>query len=216
MYHSTPPPPPPPPRPEAGPQPTPNYAVSSEPYGAVHVPMTPSQPVTQRRPHVTTPLAPPPPRVSPYVLRQPEYTVSGSSLSNQSSKTSTTKKKVYQHNGLMTVYLGIPFSLFLLSHVSQTPLQVFLYVGLVIYASDLANLKEWTLSAFWVGWFVMTVTNLWTTLLEMEDGNSPGGSMLVTLLRIFVESLLFLCMVSTKQFVLLWVQAARSDELRYA
>lgn len=100
----------------------------------------------------------------------------------------------------MSIVLGIPLALVLWNHATPVPLQTFLFTTLVVYALDLCRLQDWTLAAVWVGGgVILPATNLFLTILgdEGSDGNEGGIGLLYSLLRVFVESLLFLCVVST-------------------
>ena len=76
-------------------------------------------------------------------------------------------------------------------------LQLCLILALILYAVDLMNLRDVTLSLVWIFSVVFTMASGFATLLQVDDADATGSHMLFYLLRLTVEGLLFLSMVRT-------------------
>jgi hypothetical protein len=165
------------PAPAASAQPT-QYPVSSEPFGAVH-------------PSYATPVQHQRRRASPYLETQTTYstvTVAIPSRDHDNAK--------YDHNRLVALFILPPLFLTLWNHASSIPLQTFLYLTLLVYAIDLANLREFYLGILWLSTFILSVVHAGTSLLGLPDEEAAGANMLAVLMKLLCECLLFGCLVS--------------------
>jgi hypothetical protein len=185
-----PPPPPPAPIPLSYSPMTHQSSSKNEPYGAVPYPAYSAATPTPRRraapsPYILSPL-------SPYGEPQPP------------SQTNAPGHKhhdyVYQHNTVTLLFLLVPLALLLWNHVSEAPLQALLCSILILYSMDLANLRDACIICLWLCFALVSGTNSWTLLMATEDHEAKGGPMLVVIFRIMVETMFFLCLVSTLHF----------------
>ena len=167
------------PLPAATPQPT-QYPASNEPFGVVHPTHT-----TRAQHHRR--------RASPYVETQITYANAISGKSNRDQGDAQ-----YAHNRLVAVFLVPPLYLILWNHSSPIPLQTFLYLTLILYAIDLANLREAYVALLWTSALIMSIVNGWMLLLGLpeEKEDASGVSILVLLVKLLCESLIFGCLVS--------------------
>jgi hypothetical protein len=154
---------------------------SNEPFGAVEsVFLNSTQ--QQRR------------RASPYVLAPTVYpTVS-----------TTTSKPIhdatYPHNLMVALFLLPALFMTLWNHSSSIPLQAFIYLALLTYASDLADLREMYLVILWFGAIVMTAINTGTALAALGDRDATGYHLPAFIMKHSCEFLLFICTVCSCNF----------------
>lgn len=163
-----------------------------EPYGAVSYPAYSTATPTPRRraapsPYILSPS-------NPYGEPQP------------SSQTQASGQKhhdhIYHHNAVTVLFLIVPLALLLWNHVSEAPLQALLCSILILYSMDLANLRDGCMISLWLCFALVSGTNSWTLLMATEDHEAKGGPMLVVIFRIMVETMFFLCLVSTLQYAI--------------
>lgn len=133
---------------------------------------------------------------SPYVLT-PSYTASTSGMNNPSLSKQSKESLGYQHNPFIMIFLGIPLFCILWNSVSPAPLQTFLFGSLFLYAIDLAGFQEGYMIVLWIGFAVLSMVNGWTHLMSVEDHEASGYNMVLVIMKLMVESLLFLCMVGS-------------------
>jgi hypothetical protein len=156
----------------------------AEPYGAVPYPVYSAAVPTPRR------RAAP----SPYILSPAPYGVTQSPATVMSHQKH--QNHSYEHNSIALVFLLGPLALLLWNHVSEAPLQALISCALVLYSLDLANLRDACMIGMWVCFALVSGTNSWTLLMATDDHEATGGTMLVIIFRMMVETLFFLCLVS--------------------
>ena len=166
------------PAPAASAQPT-QYPISNEPFGTVHP--TYATPVEHQRR-----------RASPYLEAQTTY----SDVTTDAKPTRGHDDTKYVHNRLVALFILPPFLLTLWNHTSSIPLQTFLYLSLVMYAVDLADLREFYLGMLWLSTLILSVVHAGTSFLGLPDDEASGTGMLVAVTKLLCEFLLFGCLVS--------------------
>jgi hypothetical protein len=124
------------------------YPASTEPFGAVNPSYTSP---AQRR------------RQSPYALSPTTYSGAQSATLPRQQESSQ-----YGHNSLVAIFLLPPLFFTLWNHVSPIPLQTFLYIALIAYAADLANLRDFYIILLWTGALVMTLVNAGAALVGVS------------------------------------------------
>lgn len=75
-------------------------------------------------------------------------------------------------------------------------LQVTLFVILVVYLLDLINARDGLCVAVWVGALIITMFSGFMTLLEIDDADATGRTMILYLSRLSVEGMHFCTWVS--------------------
>jgi hypothetical protein len=154
------------------------YPASTEPFGAVNPSYTSP---AQRR------------RQSPYLLSPTTY--SGAHTATPPRQQDNAQ---YGHNTLVAIFLVPPLFFTLWNHVSPIPLQTFLYIALLVYAADLANLRDFYVMLLWIGALVMTLVNAGAALVGVsgEGAGVGAATRLLISMRLVSECLLYVCLVS--------------------
>lgn len=152
------------------------YPASTEPFGAVNASYTSP---AQRR------------RQSPYLLSPTTY--SGAQIAMPPRHEENT---LYGHNVLVAVFLVPPLICILWNHVSPMPLQAFLYIALIVYAADLANLRDFYVTLLWIGAFVITLVNAGAALVGVSGEVAGGANRMLMSMKLVSDCLLFVCLVS--------------------
>ena len=212
------PPPPPPPPPEqeeprqkaSTPQTPPPRQTSSvypqlrsyEPYGEIQ---TPTTGISQR--HTTEWQSQT--SSSNYVYgggASSSYTVPSSSYGIP--KTSESQKRLsatsesspalqYRHNFASAFFLLPTLISILWWHESPVIIQIFLFVILLLYGLDLINARDGLAVAVWIAALVLTMASGFGTLLQVDDADADGSTMILFLVRLAVEGMLFCSVVSS-------------------
>ncbi|KAL3920513.1 MAG: hypothetical protein SGILL_003225 [Bacillariaceae sp.] len=104
----------------------------------------------------------------------------------------------YTHNAASLSFL-LPALFSILWYHDKSPLvvQVAIFVMLVIYLLDLINARDGLCVGVWVGALVLTMVSGFMTLLEVDDADATGSSMILYMLRLAVEGMSFCSWVSS-------------------
>jgi hypothetical protein len=104
----------------------------------------------------------------------------------------------YSHNAASLPFL-IPTLLSILWYHDESPLvlQVTIFVILVVYLLDLINARDGLCISVWVGALIITMFSGFMTLLEIDDADATGKTMLLYLSRLSVEGMHFCSWVSS-------------------
>ena len=89
-------------------------------------------------------------------------------------------------------------------HESPVIIQIFLFIVLFLYGLDLINAKDALAVAVWIAALVLTMASGFGTLLQVDDADADGSTMILFLVRLAVEGMLFCSMVSNIQFIIIW------------
>lgn len=89
--------------------------------------------------------------------------------------------------------------------MSEAPLQALLCSVLLLYSLDLANLRDACIVTLWLCFALVSGTNSWTLLMATEDHEAKGGTMLVIIFRMMVETLFFLCLATWSNLQFQWM-----------
>jgi len=93
----------------------------------------------------------------------------------------------------VTLFILPPIFLTLWNHASPYPLQTFLYLASVIYAVDLANLREFYIIMMFISAFVMILVNAISGLLNINEDETASPSTMLVITRILCETMIFIC-----------------------
>lgn len=74
-------------------------------------------------------------------------------------------------------------------------IQIFAFVGLILYGMDLCNARDSLAVSVWIAAFILTMASGIGSLLLVDDADAVGVSMLLYLLQLLVEGVLFFSMV---------------------
>ncbi len=102
----------------------------------------------------------------------------------------------YSHNTAALSLLLPSLASILWWHDSIIVLQIFLFVALGLYALDLINSRDGVAVGVWIGALSMTIASAYGTLLQADDLNASGMSMINFLLQLAVEGMSFCTWVS--------------------
>jgi hypothetical protein len=126
----------------------------------------------------------------------PPNTYAFSSKDKHQSQASTAPTFTqYQQNSTALLFLVPTLLSILWWHESAWVIQVFLFVVLTVYAMDLINTRDGTLTCIWMGVLVLTMASGFGTLLQVDDAEATGGALIFYMLRLTVEGILFCAMV---------------------
>lgn len=106
----------------------------------------------------------------------------------------------YTHNTSTLSFLLPGLASILWWHDSPFTIQVFLFLCLLLYSLDLINARDALAVAVWICAVIMTITSGIGTLLQVDDADATGGTMILYLLRLAVEAALFCSMVRKQEF----------------
>jgi hypothetical protein len=203
------PPPPPPPLPPPPPPPPPplrpSYGSTSslnasrpqtyvEPYGKIQIPSSSyssggmSQRNTSSEQHYQQQSTP------SYVLPQTPRT--DVTKRRKSSSMDIQSASHYDHNVASLSFLLPALASVLWWHDSIIIVQIFLFVVLVLYTLDLINSRDGVAIGVWIGALGMTIGSGYGTLLQVDDNDVSGGTMILFLLQLAVEGMMFCSWVS--------------------
>jgi hypothetical protein len=178
-------------------------ARSYEPYGEVPVPSSTTTGVAQRRTNEqmtavsTTPSTYMYGGASPSSYGSPPpstYTLSSKDKQQPQASTAPTFTQ-YQQNWTALLFLVPTLLSILWWHESAWVIQVFLFVVLTVYAMDLINTRDGTITCIWIGVLVFTMASGFGTLLQVDDAEATGGNLIFYMLRLSTEGILFCAMV---------------------
>ena len=129
------------------------------------------------------------------------YAMPPSSYGTPTPKTekrvNTTRAKLeYQHNVKSMMALFPSLASILWWHESSVIIQIFLFMALILYGLDLMNARDALAVVIWNAAFVLSIASGIGSLLLLDDNDAAGGSMVLALLQLGVESMFFCCMVS--------------------
>jgi hypothetical protein len=105
------------------------------------------------------------------------------------------KPMVYQHNLQSLTSLCTTLASLLWWHESTIIIQIFAFVGLILYGLDLCNARDSLAVSVWIAAFILTMASGIGSLLLVDDADAVGVNMLVYLLQLLVEGVLFFSMV---------------------
>ena len=183
------PPPPPPPRPSqaAAPMKRQNYGAPPpapqapqqvyEPYGKVQIPASSYSGMSQRN-HQNS--------QSSYVLPS----------TPTEKRRATGSSSTYAHNAATLSFLVPTLASVLWWHESILVLQIFLFIGLGLYALDLMNSRDGVAVGVWIAALDMTIASGCGTLLQVDDSEATSSSTINFLLQFTVEGMSFCSWVS--------------------
>lgn len=167
-----------------------------EPYGKVQIPQSSYSSMSYRNTSVD------PPNRSSYVL--PTTPSDKNRRANDKSRLSAPH---YAHNAATLSFLVPSLASVLWYHDSIIVLQVFLFIGLGLYALDLMNSRDGVAVGVWIAALGMTIASGCGTLLKEDDSNVTSISFINFLLQFAVEGMSFCAWVSgiwIKNFVQRW------------
>lgn len=102
---------------------------------------------------------------------------------------------LYRHGSQSLTSLCVTFASLLWWHESAVIIQIFAFVGLILYGLDLCNARDSLAVSVWVAAFVLTMASGVGSLLLVDDADAVGVNMLIYLLQLLVEGVLFFSMV---------------------
>lgn len=105
----------------------------------------------------------------------------------------------YQHNFAASMYILPSLLSILWWHESKVILQIFLFLGLILYSLDLINARDSVAVVTWISALLMTMASGFGTLLQVDDSEASGMAMILYLARLSVEGMLFCTMVRKQQ-----------------
>jgi hypothetical protein len=205
--HPPPPPPPPLPPPPPPPPPRPSYGSTSvsnasarpqtyaEPYGKIQIPSSSYSSAGMSHRNTSSEQHYQQQSTSSYVLPQTPRTDvierrrSSSSMNVQSASH-------YDHNAASLSFLLPALASVLWWHDSIIIVQIFLFVVLVLYSFDLINSRDGVAMGVWIGALGMTIGSGYGTLLQVDDNDVSGSTMILFLLQLAVEGMMFCSWVS--------------------
>jgi hypothetical protein len=123
------------------------------------------------------------------------YTVSSKDKQQPQASTTSAAFTQYQHNWTALLFLVPTLLSILWWHESAWVIQVFLFVVLTVYALDLINTRDGTITCIWIGALVLTMTSGFGTLLQVDDAEATGGALIFYMLSLATEGILFCTMV---------------------
>jgi len=157
-----------------------------EPYGKIQIPSSSYTGMSHRNTNLDAQ------RKSSYVL--PSTSREGTNL--RSTQKNRSSAPSYSHNLATLSFLLPTLASILWWHDSIIVLQIFLFVALGLYALDLSNSRDGIAVGVWIGALSMTLASGYGTLLQMDDSNATGISMISCLLQLSVEGFSFCSWVS--------------------
>ena len=157
-----------------------------EPYGKIQIPSSSYTGMSHRNTNLDAQ------RKSSYVL--PSTSREGTNL--RSTQKNRSSAPGYSHNLATLSFLLPTLASILWWHDSIIVLQIFLFVALGLYALDLSNSRDGIAVGVWIGALSMTLASGYGTLLQMDDSNATGISMISCLLQLSVEGFSFCSWVS--------------------
>jgi hypothetical protein len=135
------------------------------------------------------------------------YPLSSKDKQQPQASTTPTTFTQYQHNWTALLFLVPTLISILWWHESAWVIQVFLFVVLTVYAMDLINTRDGTITCIWIGVLVLTMASGFGTLMQVDDAEATGGALIFYMLRLTVEGILFCATVRIKQQHCLFVNS---------
>jgi hypothetical protein len=102
----------------------------------------------------------------------------------------------YRHNAASLLLLIPTLASILWWHESPVIIHIFLFVVLFLYGLDLINARDAMAVAIWIAALILTMASGFSTLLQVDDADADGSTMILFLVRLAVEGMFFCSMVS--------------------
>lgn len=144
---------------------------------------------------ISTPYTVPTSTYSPYGIQATISALQQQQQQQQQRNGSLHKKIRYEHSIRMMLFLVPTGMLTLGSHQSSTPVMLFLAWALILYALDLANLRDFIPWTLWLGVPILTLTQGWFFLLDegRDDSVDSGYDILQMIFQTTNQGVFWVC-----------------------
>lgn len=143
---------------------------------------------------------------SSYVVAPSSYGTPKPPPQQEKGLSATAEARQYSHNTASLFFLLPTLASILWWHESPVIIQIFLFVVLFLYGLDLINARDAMAVAIWIAALVLTMASGFGTLLQVDDADADGSTMILFLARLAVEGMLFCSMVSDMRFITLFLE----------